>query len=256
MMGAEVAQMVQGVDWAPWTSAAQYLAAGMAMGFGAIGAGVGEGINAGEAVDASSRQPAVTGELARTMLVGQAIAETSGIFALVIAFLLMFASPEPSLEVLGALLGAGLAMGLGAIGSGVGAGVAGARAAAIIGRNPATRGGVTITMLLGQALTTSPAVFSLVIATVLVFAQQFDRYLGTDFTVGVAALSAGLCMGAGAIGPGYGTGLAAGGACDGVGRNPEASNAITRTMLVGGAVSQSTSIYAFVIAMILIFFVR
>ena len=69
----------------------------------------------------------------------------------------------------------------------------------------------------------------------------------------MAAFSAGICVGAGAIGPGFGAGLAAGGACDGVGRNPRAGSDITRTMLVGGAVSQSTSIYSFVVAFILIF---
>jgi len=255
-MALDLTELLANVDWSPWTTGGQYLAAGIAMGFGAIGAGVGEGFNAGEAVNAAARQPAVSGELVRTMLVGQAIAETSGIFALVIAFILMFGSPEASMEVIGASLGAGLAIGLGAIGSGIGAGIAGGQAAAGIGRNPESRGSVTLIMLLGQALTTSPAVFSLVIAFFLLFAQQANKYLGADVPIAVSALSAGLCVGAGAIGPGFGTGMAAGGACDGVARNPLANAAITRTMLVGGAVSQSTSIYAFVIALILIIFVR
>jgi ATP synthase F0 subunit c len=255
-MAFDLTELLAETDWAAWTSGGKYLAGGIAMGFGAIGAGVGEGFNAGEAVNAAARQPAVSGELVRTMLVGQAIAETSGIFALVIAFILMFTEPEPSMEIIGASLGAGLAMGLGAIGSGVGAGVAGGQAAAGIGRNPESRGSVTLTMLLGQALTTSPAVFSLVIAAMLVFAQQANKYLGASVPIAVAALAAGLCVGAGAIGPGFGTGLAAGGACDGVARNPQANSQITRVMLVGGAVSQSTSIYAFVIALILIIFVR
>ncbi len=250
------AWVTQNVDVTALTVGGQYLAAGIAMGFGAIGAGVGEGYNAGEAADSMARQPAMGPDLVRTMLVGQAVAETSGIFALVIAFLLMFAGPQPSLEVTGALLGAGLAMGLGAIGSGVGAGVAGGKAAVSVGRNPETRGSVTITMLLGQALATSPAVFALVVSVILIFAQQGQKYIGNDFTIAISALSAGLCVGAGAIGPGFGTGLAAGGACDGAGRNPSANNDITRTMLVGGAVSQSTSIYAFVVAFILMFFVR
>ncbi|MFW6189386.1 MAG: ATP synthase F0 subunit C [Planctomycetota bacterium] len=248
-------QMSAGLDWEPLTEGAQYLAAGIAMGFGAIGAGVGEGFNAGQAVQSISRQPAARGDLTRTMLVGQAVAETSGIFALVVAFVLMFAAPRPCMEVIGAMLGAGLAMGLGAIGAGVGAGIAGGRAADSIGRNPHVRGPVTITMLLGQALTTSPAVFSLVVAVILAFAQQFDKYLGNQLTVTASALAAGVCMGAGAIGPGFGTGLAAGGACDGAGRRPQANTMITRVMLVGGAVSQSTSIYSFVVAFLLIFFV-
>lgn len=256
-MAPDIAEwLANNVDWQSWTAGGKYLAGGIAMGFGAIGAGVGEGYNAGEAVNAISRQPAVGGELVRTMLVGQAIAETSGIFALVIAFILIFSSPVPSMEVIGASLGAGLAMGLGALGSGVGAGIAGGQAAAGIGRNPGARGSVTITMLLGQALTTSPAVFSLVVAVILAFAQQGNKYLGSNVCVAVSALSAGLCVGAGAIGPGLGTGMAAGGACNGVARNPEANTEITRTMLVGGAVSQSTSIYSFVIALILILFIR
>ncbi|MFO8009013.1 MAG: ATP synthase F0 subunit C [Candidatus Brocadiia bacterium] len=255
MAAGSIEMLLQGVDWQPLMETGQYLAAGLAMGLGAIGAGVGEGYNAGEAVDNISRQPAAAGDLARTMLVGQAIAETSGIFALVMAFVLLFTQPAPCLEAVGAYLGAGLAMGLGAIGSGVGAGVAGARAASSIGRNPQSRGNVTITMLLGQALATSPAVFALVVSVILAFAQQFQKYTGNEMVVAVSALSAGLCIGAGAIGPGFGTGLAAGGACDSVGRLPEANTPITRIMLVGGAVSQSTSIYAFVIAFILIFFI-
>ena len=237
-------------------SGAKYLAGGIAMGFGAIGAGVGEGYNAGEAVDSLSRQPAVGSELVRTMLVGQAIAETSGIFALVIAFVLIFSSASTvCMEIMAAQVGAGLAMGMGALGAGIGAGVAGARAVGSIGRNPESRGSVTMTMLLGQALATSPAVFALLVAVILAFAQTLQRFTGNSLEATAAALGAGLCMGAGAIGPGFGTGLAAGGACDGVGRNPQAGTALTRTMLVGGAVAQSTSIYAFVIAFILIFLV-
>jgi ATP synthase F0 subunit c len=244
-----------GVNVEALVTGGKYLAGGIAIGFGAIGAGVGEGYNAGQAVDSISRQPAADGELMRVMLVGQAVAETSGIFALVVAFILMFSEPTACMEVIGASLGAGFAMGLGAIGAGVGAGIAGGSAAASIGRNPQTRSSVTITMLLGQALATSPAVFALVVAVVLAFGQQFQRYLGNDLTVAVSALTAGLCIGAGAIGPGLGTGLGAAGACDAAGKRPQAGTVITRIMLVGGAVSQSTSIYAFVIAFILIFFI-
>ncbi len=256
MAAVSLESLLDGVDLTPFMSAAKYVAAGLAIGLGAIGAGVGEGHNAGEAVDNIARQPAVAGELTRAMLVGQAVAETSGIFALVVAFLLLFRTPTPCLEAMGAYLGAGLAMGLGAIGSGVGAGVAGAHAAGSIGRNPHTQGPVTVMMLIGQALATSPAVFSLVVAVVLLFAQQGGKYVGNDLVTSVAAVAAGICMGAGAIGPGYGTGLAAGGACSAIGRRPDANTAITRTMLVGGAVAQSTSIYSFVIAFMLIFFIN
>lgn len=78
---------------------------------------------------------------------------------------------------------------------------------------------------------------------------------GKDLITAACYLGAGICMGIGAIGPGIGEGYAAGKACEGIGRNPEAGNLLTRTMLVGQAVSESTGIYSLVIALLLIFVV-
>ncbi|MCD6101987.1 MAG: ATP synthase F0 subunit C [Candidatus Cloacimonetes bacterium] len=68
-----------------------------------------------------------------------------------------------------------------------------------------------------------------------------------------ALLGAGLCMGMGALGPGLGEGFTAGKACEAISRSPENAGLITRTMLVGQAVSESTGIYSLVIALLLIF---
>lgn len=67
-----------------------------------------------------------------------------------------------------------------------------------------------------------------------------------------SAIGAGLAMIAG-IGPGIGQGYAAGRAAESVGRQPEASSDITRTMLLGCAVAESTGIYGLVVALILLF---
>jgi len=66
-------------------------------------------------------------------------------------------------------------------------------------------------------------------------------------------LGAGLAIGIGAIGPGIGEGYAAGKACEGVSKRPDEAGLITRTMLIGQAVSESTGIYSLVVALILIF---
>ena len=66
-------------------------------------------------------------------------------------------------------------------------------------------------------------------------------------------LGAGICMGIGAIGPGIGEGYAAGRACEGISRRPDQSALLTRTMLLGQAVSETTGIYSLVIAILLIF---
>ena len=67
-----------------------------------------------------------------------------------------------------------------------------------------------------------------------------------------SAIGAGIAMIAG-FGPGVGEGYAVGKACEAIGRQPEAQGDITRTMLVGCAIAESTGIYSLVIALILLF---
>jgi len=64
------------------------LGAGIAM-IAGFGPGIGQGYAAGKAVEAVSRQPEARGQIVQTMLLGQAVAETTGIYALVIAFILI-----------------------------------------------------------------------------------------------------------------------------------------------------------------------
>ncbi len=78
---------------------------------------------------------------------------------------------------------------------------------------------------------------------------------GADIVKAAAFLGAGIAMGFGAIGPGVGEGFAAGKACEAIGRKPEEAGLLTRTMLVGQAVSESTGIYSLVVALLLLFVV-
>ncbi len=70
--------------------AACLLGAGLCMGIGAIGPGIGEGFVGGKACEGIARQPELQGVLTRTMLLADAIAESTGIYSLVIALLLIF----------------------------------------------------------------------------------------------------------------------------------------------------------------------
>ncbi|MEA2512112.1 MAG: F-type H+-transporting ATPase subunit c [Thermomicrobiales bacterium] len=62
-----------------------------------------------------------------------------------------------------------------------------------------------------------------------------------------------LSIGLGAIGTGLGIGLAVRGAMEALGRNPEAEGAIRTTMIIGAALAEAVAIYAFVIAIIILF---
>jgi len=69
--------------------AAALLGAGFAMIAGIV-PGVGQGYAAGKAVESVERDPAARGNIITTMLLGQAVAESTGIYSLVIAIVLIF----------------------------------------------------------------------------------------------------------------------------------------------------------------------
>ena len=75
---------------------------------------------------------------------------------------------------------------------------------------------------------------------------------GQDLIRACSAIGAGLAVIAG-IGPGVGQGIAAGHAAAAVGRNPGAKGDIMSTMLLGQAVAETTGLYGFAVAIILMF---
>ena len=237
-----------------WPCSAALLGAGLSMGLGAIGSGMGNGVNGGAACEAFARHPRTRSSMRTMMLVGQAVGQTPAIFALVVSFMLMFMdySKVSIWTYSAALLGAGLSMGLGAIGSGMGNGETGGAACRAFARHTGTRTSIMTMMLVGQAVGQTPAIFALMIAFMLIFGN-YTGQLSLHSTI--APLAAGICMGFGALGPGYGNGLTSAKACEALSMRPQNSGLIMRTMLVAQAVAQSTAIYALVIAFVLIFVV-
>ncbi len=75
------------------------LGAGLAM-IAGIGPGIGEGNAVAKACEAIGRQPESKGAVTTTMLMGCAIAETTGLYALVIAILLIFVAPNMLVNIL------------------------------------------------------------------------------------------------------------------------------------------------------------
>ena len=68
----------------------KFVAAGIAMGFGAIGPGVGIGLLGGRAMEALGRNPEAAGVIQTNMILAIAFAEAIGIYALVVAILIGF----------------------------------------------------------------------------------------------------------------------------------------------------------------------
>jgi len=70
--------------------AAQLLGAGLAIGLGAVGAGIGIGNVSGKAVEGISRQPELKNDLQQVMILGIVFCETVAIYSLFVAILLLF----------------------------------------------------------------------------------------------------------------------------------------------------------------------
>ena len=80
------------------------LGAGCAM-IAGIGPGIGEGNAVAKACEAIGRQPESRGQVTTTMLMGCAVAETTGLYALVIAILLIFVAPSRFVDILMSTIG-------------------------------------------------------------------------------------------------------------------------------------------------------
>ena len=68
------------------------IGAGIAL-IAGVGPGIGQGYAAGKGAEAVGRNPGAKGDVMTTMLLGQAVAETTGLYGLLVAILLLFVKP-------------------------------------------------------------------------------------------------------------------------------------------------------------------
>jgi F-type H+-transporting ATPase subunit c len=71
-------------------SAAKLLGAGIAMGVGALGPGLGRGLMIGKALESIARQPEVAGDIRTNMFIGIGVTEAVALYAFVVALILIF----------------------------------------------------------------------------------------------------------------------------------------------------------------------
>ena len=72
--------------------AASAIGAGIGL-IAGVGPGIGQGYAAGRAAEAVGRQPEAQSQIQSTMIVGCAIAESTGIYSLIVALILIFMNP-------------------------------------------------------------------------------------------------------------------------------------------------------------------
>jgi F0F1-type ATP synthase membrane subunit c/vacuolar-type H+-ATPase subunit K len=231
-----------------------FVGSGLAIGLGCFGSGLGCGWPAGYACDGVARNPRLSTLLTTRMIIGQAVAQSPAIFATVVALMLIFVFEEGGTNwvTMGVALGSGVAVGASAFGPGIGSGYTAGGALDGIGRWPENHGATLRTMLVGQGVCQTPAIFGILVVFIMMFALPDMR----PGIVGFArTFGAGIAVGLGGVGPGVGSGIAGGAGCEATALRPRHGALVQRTMLTGQAVSQSTAIYALIIALVILYVV-
>lgn len=76
-----------------WIALASVVTAGLTIAIGSVGPALGEGRAVAQALDAIARQPDATDRITRTLFVGLAMVESTAIYCLVVALILLYANP-------------------------------------------------------------------------------------------------------------------------------------------------------------------
>jgi F-type H+-transporting ATPase subunit c len=69
------------------------IAAGIGMGLGSFGTGIGQGLAIKSAVEGVARNPGASGKIMTTMMVGLAMIESLAIYVFVVSMIILFANP-------------------------------------------------------------------------------------------------------------------------------------------------------------------
>jgi len=225
-------------------------AIGIAIIFGGIGSGLGQGIAGLGAIHAMSRQDIGSDHIIRTMVLGLALIESGGILALVISLMMLFGPIQQFTIGIGlAEIGMGCAIGLAAAAISIASSYAVKAACQSIARQPFFYQKIVTLMLLAQSIIGAPGVFAFIIALLI----KINITPTISVIDGIKYLAAGLTVGVGSIGPSIGQAIFAASSCQAAGRNKQAYGKLLTFSLLSQAVVQTPLIFCLIIAIMIIF---
>ena len=161
------------------------------------------------------------------------------------------------------LVSSGLTIAVGAITPALAEGRSVAEGLNAIAQRPDEAGLISRALFVGLAMIESMAIFCFVLSMILIFANPFWDFMlaqagksGLNDMVSIAITSvllSGMTITIGSIGSALGEGHSVAEALDAIAQQPDVPGPLTRTLFVGLAMMESPAIFAFVVAMLLIF---
>lgn len=216
----------------------------------ALGISLGQSNATRAALDAMDEQPAARDEIMRALVLGLALMETAGVMSVALAFLLLF---DPALInssgfVPSALVGIPLALSSGLV-LGYVSSWATAQACSSIARQPFLSQKIINLLLLTQSFMQTPFIFGFFIAWFIkTQAAQVTTYIDC-----VRLIACGFVMGIGSIGPILGLARFAQTVLSSVGAAPNAYTQLMTFTLFSQAIIETPIIFAFVVALLMLF---
>jgi len=217
-----------------------YIGAWLAIGLAGLGVGIGEGIIARKSLDIMGRNPDISGTILVLTILGIALTESAAIYGLIIA--LQIIGLDPSAIAPGIAIGAWLAVWAAGLGVGIGEGMLVSGAMDAIQRNPAIKGKIMTFMVLFLALVESAAIYGLVIALMLLGAD--DGSIGSS-----VAIAAWCAVWLAWLWVGVGEGMIAKRSLQAMGQSPQSSGSFLVVTVLGIALTESAAIYGLIIAL-------
>jgi F0F1-type ATP synthase membrane subunit c/vacuolar-type H+-ATPase subunit K len=215
--------------------------------------GITSALPACEACLSIARQPFFAPKISRFMLICQSVIQTPIIFGFIVAFLIK-TSANSCTNITDSirLVATGLTVGLSSLGPILGMATFAKKACRGLGINRNAYGSLMTLTLISNAIIETPIILSLVVALVILSETvQPDNILDS-----IRVLSAALCIGVGTFGPGLNSGRTAAVACEEISQNPSVYGTVSKVSLFAQGLIDTCSIYAFLIALMIIVWVK
>lgn len=216
--------------------------------------GIASGFPAREAVHAVARQPLMAPKILGFTIISQALVQTPIIAGFVVALLIKnFALAADSLPEALRLIAAGLCVGIGGIGPSIGLARFAQQASRALGLCKEAYGRILSFSLVSQTLIETPLIFALIVSLMIIFViPPLDE---TQLIVGIGTLAAALAAGIGTIGAGISSGVVSGTVCATLATD-ETAKSLPRTSMFAQALIETTTIYALLISLTILFTCR
>lgn len=200
-----------------------------------------------------ARQPFFAPKISRFMLICQSVLQTPIIFGFIVAFLIKtYAGSCTDITDSIRLVATGFTVGFSALGPIFGMAIYAKRACHGLGINRNSYGSLMTLTLISNAIIETPIILSLVVALVML-SETIQPNNILDI---VRVLSAALCISIGTFGPGLNSGRTAAVACEEISQNPSVYGTVSKVSLFAQGLIDTCSIYAFLIALMIIVWVK